>query len=312
MIITLDESGTFNINSEKTNLFVAAQILSENGKLEIKKKQFENWENSIPEALKDKNGEVKGQLLSKVELRNFLKNVVYQKPQIYFSIVSIIPKNNSSIIVEKHHRSQTEQLVYSKKLFKDGKSTKRNINFFDQFVKWLNKRNESQFLKMFCLKNCIYNSFYNGFNFGILSNDNDELLNIKFKIDNDFVSNENMFWKAYLLKFLEENSKRKPIKTLDTWDENHPVIQKYVKNGKFNLNIPFKDNLEFLDSKDNFEIRIADIAAIIVNRNFNSKGYKSLHESFRKKLLGKNGHIQLVLNDFDFDKIMERFKNEKQ
>lgn len=308
MIIALDESGTFNINSDKTNLFVAAQILSENGKLRIKKKQFENWENSIADELKDKNGEVKGQLLGKVELKNFLKNVVYQNPEVKFSIVSIVPKKNSKIIVEKHHRSQTEQLIYSKELFKKGNSKKKNINFLDQFGKWLNKRNESQFLKMLCLKNCVYESFYNGFVFGIISNDNEELLNLKFKIDNDFISNENVYWKAYLLKFLEENSKRKYIPILDTWEINHPVIKKYIKNGKFNLNIPFKDNLAFLDSKDNFEIRIADIAAIIVNRNFNSVGYKPLYESLKKKLLGKNGHHQLILNDFDFDKTMERFK----
>lgn len=312
MIIALDESGTFNINSEKTNLFVAAQILSESGKLEIKRKQFENWENSIPDELKDKNGEVKGQLLGKVELKNFLKNVVYEKPEVKFSIVSIIPKNNSKIVVEKHHCSQIEQLIYSKELFKEGNSTKKNINFFDQFAKWLSKRNESQFLKMLCLKNCVYESFYNGFVFGIISNDNEELLNLKFKIDNDFISNENDYWKAYLLKFLEENSKRKHIPILDTWEKNHPVIKKYLENGKFNLNIPFKDNLEFLESKDNFEIRIADIAAIIVNRNFNSEGYKSLYESLEKKLLGKDGHHQLLFNDFDFDKTMERFKNDKK
>ncbi|MFD1163135.1 MULTISPECIES: hypothetical protein [Hwangdonia] len=312
MIIAIDESGSFNKDSNDLNLFVAAHILSENGQLEIKRKQFENWENGIAEKFIDKNGEVKGQLLGKVELRDFLKNVVLQKPEVGFSIVSIIPKNNNSEVINKHHRSQIVQLDYSKELFIENNAIKKNVNFFDQFTKWLNKRNESQFLKMLCLKNCIYESFYNGFVFGIITELNDELINLKFKIDNDFISNDNKYWKGYLLKFLEEHSKRKLIPILDTWTDNHPVIQKYVKNGRFNLNIPFKENLDFFDSKDNFEIRIADIAAIIVNRNFNSQGYKSLYQSLRKRLLGKDGHSQLVFNDFNFDKTMEQFKRDSE
>ena len=75
------------------------------------------------------------------------------------------------------------------------------------------------FSKCSVLRIVVYESFYNGFVFGIISNDNEELLNLKFKIDNDFISNENDYWKAYLLKFLEENSKRKHIPILDTWGE---------------------------------------------------------------------------------------------
>ena len=59
MIIAIDESGNFNKNSNKYNLFVAAHIQSKDNSLEIKKKQFENWEKTIPVNMRDNQGEIK-------------------------------------------------------------------------------------------------------------------------------------------------------------------------------------------------------------------------------------------------------------
>lgn len=309
MIIAIDESGNFNKDSNKMNLFIAAQIFSEAKLLKTKKKQFENWEKNISKEKKDKNDEVKGQLLGKVELRSFLKNVIFQKPEIKFSIISIKPSENRNTIIKKHHDIEIEQLKYSKEIFQEANAKKRDINFFEQYVKWLNKRNESQYLKLMCLKRCIYESFVNTFINGMALNNTDELLSINFKIDNDFISNENKYWKLYLIRHLHEYTKKRGIPILDTWPKDHPVLKKYIRKGKFYLKNPFEDNLNFLDSKTNFEIRIADIAAIIVNRYFNSIGYKSLYQNIRKKISPKIGHHHLILNDFIFEETLEKFKN---
>jgi hypothetical protein len=85
MIIAIDESGNFESNSKKHSMFVAAHLQTLHNNLEIKRKQFLNWENTIPVRMKDSKGEVKGQLLGKVELKNFIKNIVYQKPEIRFT-----------------------------------------------------------------------------------------------------------------------------------------------------------------------------------------------------------------------------------
>ena len=93
----------------------------------------------------------------------------------------------------------------------------------------------------------------------------------------------------------------RPIPMLDIWTEDHPVIVKYNKTGSKNADLTsiFKDNFNFLDSKDNFEIRITDIVAIIVNRFWNSNKYIGLNRLIKNKWCIKDAHIQLILNDFD-------------
>ena len=311
MIIAIDESGNFDSNSNKLNLFVAAHIQSQNGNLKIKKKQFENWENRIPVNMRDKKGEVKGQLLGKVELMNFLKNIVYQKPEIRFTYTSIIPQENKVEIINKHKSFEILQLQLSLENFKKVNSRKANINFLDQLSKWLNKRNEIEYLKLLCLKNCLYNSFYNSFIYCIAYNISNELLDIEFKIDRDFISNEDNYWKMYSLRSIQELTKIRPLPMLKEWPQNHPVRKKYtIKNKGLDLNIPFKDNLKFLNSKEHFEIRIVDIAAIMFNRHWNGTGIKAHYENLRKKSAAKDEHHHLQLNDFEFDYEINKIKKE--
>ncbi len=311
MIIAIDESGSFELNSNKWNLFVAAHIQSQNGNLKIKKRQFENWENRIPVNMRDKKGEVKGQLLSNVQLMNFLKNIVCQKPEIRFTYTSIIPQNNNVEIINKHKRFEILQLQLSLENFKRVNSRKANINFLDQLIKWLNKRNEIEYIKLLCLKNCLYNSFYNSFIYGIATNLTNELLDIEFKIDRDFISNEDIYWKMYSLRSIQELTKVRPLPMLKEWSVNHPIRKKYTIHKKgLDLNIPFKDNLRFLNSKEDFEIRIVDIAAIMFNRHWNGTGVKEHFERLRLKSAAKNEHHHLRLNDFNFEYEINKIKKE--
>lgn len=311
MIIAIDESGNFNTNSNQYNMFVAAHIQNQNGNLEIKKKQFESWENKVPSNMKDKKGEIKGQLLGNVQLKNFIKNVVFQQPEIRFTYVSIIPQKNKKEIINKHKSFETLQLKLSLENFKKANSKKANINFLDQLSKWINKRNEIEYLKLSCLKNCLYDGLHNTFIYCTVFNLIDELLDIEFKIDKDFISNEDKYWKMYSLRSIQELTKKRPLPMLKDWEENHPIRKKYViKNEGFDLNIPLKDNLKFLDSKESFEIRIADIAAIIFFRHWNKTGIKSHFENLKKKHAAKYEHHHLILNDFDFDVEVENVKKE--
>lgn len=309
MIIAIDESGNFNTKSNKINLFVAAHILSQNGNLEIKQKQFESWEKTVPAKMKDKKSEIKGQLLGKVELKNFLKNVVYQKPEIRFTYVSIIPEENNIEIIQKHQRIEVLQLQLSLENFKNANAKQVNINYMAHFLKWVNKRNEIEYLKLQCLGHCLYNSFYNTFAYCIALNRVDELLDIKFKIDKDFINNENEFWKTYSGRCIQELTKLHPLPMLSDWPQNHPVREKYIfENKGFKLNIPFRENLQFLDSKIHFEIRIADIVAIIYNRHWNGNGIKAHYKSLKNKSAAKYEHMLLQLNDFDLDFEFDKIK----
>lgn len=309
MIIAIDESGSFAVNSQDKNLFVAAHIQSHDVHLALKEKQFKNWEDSISSYKRDKFGEVKGQLLDKVDLKNFIKKVVFQKPEVLFSYISIIPGKNLQEVINKYKKFEVTQLELSIDNFKKANSKKFNINYLNQLSKWLNKRNEVEFLKMVCLKKCIYNGLYFTFPECVMDDRLSELLNINFKIDKDFINNENEYWKTYLLRSIQELNKLNPIPMLKDWSSNHPIREKYVVDADgFNLSESFQNNIEFLDSKKSFEIRIADIAAIIFNRYLNRGGYKSHYENMRKKMVVRGALNHLVLNDFDFDAEIEKVK----
>lgn len=113
MLIAIDESGNFNTDNNQYNMFVAAHIQNKDGNLEIKKKQFESWENKVPANMRDRKGEIKGQLLGKVELKNFIKNVVFQKPEIRFTYVSINPWKNKKELINKHKTFESLQIELS-------------------------------------------------------------------------------------------------------------------------------------------------------------------------------------------------------
>jgi hypothetical protein len=164
---------------------------------------------------------------------------------------------------------------------------------------------------LLCLKNCLYDGLHNTFIYCIALNLIDELLDIEFKIDKDFISNEDRFWNMYSLRSIQELTKKRPMPMLKDWGDNHPVRKKYViKNEGFDLGTTMKDNLRFCDSKDSFEIRIADIAAIIFYRHWNKTGVKSHFENLKRKHAARDEHHHLILNDFDFEKEIESVKRE--
>ena len=113
--------------------------------------------------MRDNQGEIKGQLLGEIELKNFIKNVVFQKPEIRFTYVSIVPNKNEVELINKYKEIEYRQLLLSHEIYVNENAKKKYINFLDQFAKWVNKRNESEYLKLLCLKHCLYDSLYNSF-----------------------------------------------------------------------------------------------------------------------------------------------------
>jgi hypothetical protein len=305
MIIAIDETGTFNYYNDKKlrHMFVSALIQSSGEKLEIKRRQFEKWEATIGQNNRAKSGEVKGSSLSTKDLQNFLLHVMLPPPTIRFSCVSIIPEMIEIDLLNKH--KNFEVLLANQALKSQTYLSKKEANFIKSLGLWLNKRNEIEYTKMFCLKHSLMNSLSHAFIHSVTSNIEMEFLDLEFKIDQDFINNENIYWKEYSLKSIAEYSHTKPFPILDTWDENHPIVKKYIINGKgINLRTVFKDQLAFLDSKENFEIRIADIVGIILNRYFNNNSPENstMFELLENMRAVKVYHTELRLNDFDKDK----------
>lgn len=313
MIIGIDETGNFDENSELRHLFIAAFIETENGKLDIKRKQFYEWEASIPDRYKTTKGEIKGNSLPIEHLQHFLKQVVFEMPLIRTSVVSIIPKKNIKALIEKHHVFEVRQAEYNHHVFSTRGSKKYNINFLDSYSKWLKKRSLRDYIKMHCLKHLLKDTFHNAVIHCILNERMEETLNFSYKIDRDFLTEENIYWEHYSKSSIENYTKSNPFVVLDTWDDDHPFIKKYMfnVNGRSLINIKtIYENLRFLDSKDNFEIRIADIIGIVYNRFFNRNEFVEEHHLLSLAGIINDAHIEIIFNDFDPDETFRRFTSE--
>lgn len=310
MVISIDESGNFDEVSNLRQFFVAAFIKSENGCLDLKRNQFLNWEKSINQHFKDKKGEVKGSLLNQQQIKRFLLEVVFKEPIVRTSVVSIIPNVNLKQLIQKHQNFEIRQAEYNFSVFKANGSKKRNLNFLENYSLWLKKRSLRDYLKMHCLKNLLKDTFHNSIIYSILNEQMDECLNFSYKIDKDFLTEENIFWNHYSKSSVQNYTKNNPFIMLDTWDDDHPFIRKYTfsREGKNMIDIKLiYENLRFLESHNNFEIRIADIIGIIYHRYFNRNELSKEFYLLSKTGIINNHHIELTLNDFDEEKTFQDF-----
>ncbi|MBA2423074.1 MAG: hypothetical protein H0V61_07600 [Chitinophagales bacterium] len=136
----------------------------------------------------------------------------------------------------------------------------------------------------------------------ILDNDLTNIKNIQFKIDKDFVRAENVkyIWSELFRQAWQEFSRRQPVPVLDVWKrENHPIneISESIE-GMIAIKKIFRQNSNFYDSQDHWEIRLADIVGTILHRYQN----RGVCEHIAKKVLGnlggeKNNYMHLILAD---------------
>lgn len=312
MIISIDESGDFNAEENKENLFLAAHLFNSEQNIKTKKIQFENWENSITNSIKDKNGEVKGQRLSEKEIINFFEQVILSGPEIKFTIVYTNPTQISKKLIEKHKSFEIKCLEHISEISTIKGLPKKIVNFQKQMLSWLNKRPLDKYLKLYSLKVLLTKSLDETITYGIGSGNEDELMSISFKIDKDFLTKENIYWKEYKKQSIIQLSNYFPVFIPIEWGKNHPFVNQYVtENHKLNSTIFFEDNLDFYDSKSSFEVRIADISALAAYRVENSKNTSD----YLKKLLyhpriTEESRISLNLNDFNFEERIQKFKIE--
>lgn len=313
MIIGIDETGNFDATSNLRHIFIAALIESENGKLAIKHDQFTKWESSLPANFKTTGGEVKGSLLKAEQLQQFLQQVVFQMPLVRTCFVSVIPASATTALIDKHYQMELRQVEYSNEVYHTRGSTRYNLNFLDNYVNWLKNRSLRDYLKMHCLKHLLKDSFNNAIIHAALQDRTEELMEIAFKVDRDFLTEENRFWEHYSKSSIENYTKDNPFIVIDTWDENHPFTQKYIFNhkGKSSINIKkVYENLKFLNSMDHFEIRIADIIGIIYNRFYNRGELVREFELLDHAKVIKDAHVELGFLEFDAERTFEILKGQ--
>lgn len=303
MIIAIDETGDFNPISNKINLFVGVHIRQEAKFYNKKIEQFNKWESSVPNNLKDHKGEIKSSKLSDEFLYTFTKDVVATEPQIGITPVGIVPNQNPKHINEKHKSIQLAGI--NNGVLEYQKLGKPELaHTYKQFANWFRKISFTQYYKITLLGKCVFNCLRDSIIHSILNGYDHELVDLKYKIDQIFLKGleQNSFWHELMRNQLLQFSEKEPLPCIVEWEkEKHPFYQKYHSKGYYVMNDLFIKNLNFVKSHNNFEVRIADTVCTIIHRFWNEEQNKNLYHII-KYFFNADGHIPcLLLNDFDFN-----------
>lgn len=308
MIIGIDETGDFSANSDKISFFIAVLLTQNNNGIQIKRNQFNEWLETISKDKKSESGEVKGSDLNDSELLDFVKNVYNEEPIVRVEVVSLFPSENPESIVQKFKEIEVNALLNDAKKFRENGDEKKakSIEKMSIWLKNRKKMNYNHFMKMTLLKSIINNSFITSIGISILTELTKEdlysenLLNLEFKIDSDFIKGDeaNKNWKKILERSFIAFNKKNPIPTLTKWkNESHAFLEKYKTENEELLNFSdiFKNLCNFNHSHNSFEIQMADIVGIIINRNQNlNKAIEPYEELW--KIIEKPNFKKIRLN----------------
>jgi hypothetical protein len=304
MIIAIDETGDFNPNSKFASFFIAVLLDQTANGIQVKKEQYNKWLKTIPKEKYNKHGEIKGSDLNDGELLNFVEMVFNVDPIVRHEVVYFFPSENPENLMKIFKEIEVESILKTAKLYRaNGK-----IEMEQQYKKmaiWhknAKKMHYQHYFKLVLLRSLINKAFNTSVGvsilFEMLGNDKESinLLNLKFKIDQDFVRGKEAtnYWKETLRNSFISYTLKNPIPLLDSWKEDsHPFVEKYKGNieGILNFKDLMQNNCDFLESHDNFEIQLADILGIIVNRYHNRNkavnAFKALYTILKKQKFTK-------------------------
>lgn len=304
MIIGIDETGDFKIGSEKKSFFIAVLLQQHKNRLEIKREQYKSWLDSISKDKINSKNEIKGSELNEDELLSFAQMVYCKEPAVIHKGMYIIPSDISEELMKEFKEvevnSLKELVILSRK---EGK-----IKMSEQYEKmriWYQnskKMHYPHYLKLLLLRKLINETFRIAVGTSICLEmlddiESENLLNLEFKIDSDFIRarEPNLYWKELLRNEFNNENGRIPV--LDSWDRTkHPFLKKYGKGeGKLSFKSLFTEKCNFMDSHDNFEIQIADIIGIIFNRYHNRGLAKEAYEMITCQIQKEN-LIKIELN----------------
>ena len=260
MIIAIDETGDFTPESEKLSFFIAALIPQQKADEPINQTQFLKWLKSIPDEKLNKNGEVKGSDLTDEELLTFVNQVYYSNIGICCEVVCFQPNENPESLMKKYKQIELARISRKVDFAKD--SGKDDIvKLYEGLAIWYKnakKMNYQHYFKLILLRRLILKSFRKVAKLSLLPETSDFKTLEKYfniKIDKDFIRgvDSTKYWKELLKTHFWVNLNKKPL----------------PQSFKLNWDDIISEKCNFVESHEHFEVQIADIIGIIINRFLN-------------------------------------------
>jgi hypothetical protein len=217
MIIAIDESGSFGANSTELNFFIAVHIRQRKTLYKSKVYQFTNWEHSLPKSVKrTSKGEIKSSSLSNEQLTEFARNVVCAPHHVGITPWAVNPMDNPAAVVDKH---RAVKLTGIRNGVKEYAALGRQdlAKTYDRFGDWLKKLSYNKYIKIIMLHECMSDALVNTIGRAIIGQYDEELLRIRFLIDEDFIRGPDLslFWHELLRSNFYHASRENPVPILD-------------------------------------------------------------------------------------------------
>jgi len=276
MIIAIDESGSFAENQATPSFFIAIHLHGTQEELRGKEASFYNWEKSVPASLKAKSGEVKGHRLGLAQYIDFIENILLTKPYIGITSVAIYPIKNPKRILENRKLFTLAGINDAVLQAAKHKRVGQQRTYYE-LANHYRRLNYSILLKYELLGNCIMHSFVNSIGHAFCEGFDNELLDLEIKIDKDFItsSKRKIFWREILRNQMRVLSVTDPIVLPeDLKQTGHPFIEKYKRNGQLDFRELFVNHCNFVNSRCEFGVRIADVVASIFYKSSRNVGIR--------------------------------------
>ncbi|RTQ45105.1 hypothetical protein EJV47_26405 [Hymenobacter gummosus] len=307
MVIGIDETGDFAPGSELLSFFVAVQLAQHGNGIQLKEQQFRAWLATIPPEKLDATGEVKGSNLTEEELLSFAQTVICAKPAVRITYVQFRPSENPEERMKAFKAREVALLERAAaKAQEAGKhGLAKQYSTMAIWHKNAKKMHYQHYMKLLLLRELITACFEKVVGVSIALElagqdpSHENLLNIEFKIDQDFVRGREpeIFWKELLRTSFTNAAKGIPV--LEDWKHTgHPFLDKYQRKEGKGLDFAdvFQNHCAFYASQDSFEVQIADITAIIINRFRNRGAAANAYQELWRIFPRSDKPIQVVLN----------------
>lgn len=296
MIIGIDDSGDFRRDLSYFNtVFIKPSVKH------ILKEDFRNWERQIRRE-RSIRGEVKGSNLGIEGLTSFVEKVfIPNKDSMWFLPFCTLGTNDRhQMNYCVHQRNHTLEQFETAIIFYQNRDRERStiVIEYEQLRDWYRALNNEEILKVWTLGYVVPIAIKEAIDLSIFFGFDVELDQLSLSIDQSFISRREittMNWKALLKSSIWQTLYTNPITMIDTWDNTHPFISRFVESmdgDKVVLNSNLRESILFVRSHEVFEVRIADIIAYITRRRNDNEQLKGIFNLLKPNI--PHGRVRLL------------------
>jgi len=290
MIIGIDETGVFNLTTDKVCLFTAIHLLDDSQKLQLHN-DLESWKSKF-KSFKNHYREIKGSSLDEVMALDFINNVIEKQKSFYITTVGTVPSDHKKIDIQHRRDSNIKDLESGvRECISIGNDSLAKQ--YRSLINWYKPLSYQILLKIWVLSEMIGYSYREHMIQVVLDKKDLSLGEFEISIDKDFIKKDTHldYWRDLLRSWFYGYTYRHPIIGISEWPEDHPYYQKTkmetmlqddgrmisIDRGNY-----FRDGVNFVDSHNSSIVQVADIVASIISQQLNDNKFNSAYIALQK------------------------------